>query len=83
MSSLEVATESGVVLETVAGTVLVNGESRKELGRVGGAKSVGELHAGRETLPRVVGLRPPAITLQKKAGQSMLRWETVEETAKE
>lgn len=62
-SPLEIASESSVVLKTVAGSILVNRKSASVLDRVRRTKGLCQFDAGRETLPGIVGLQPPPGTL--------------------
>ena len=61
--ALEISPERGVVLQSVASPVLMNRERALVLDRVGRTKGVGDLEAGRETLPGILGLEPPALAL--------------------
>lgn len=70
MGSLEISSESGVVLESVAGSILVDRKGAGVLSRDGRAESVGNLDAGRETLPRVLSFEPPSVTLRRQRQSS-------------
>lgn len=59
-----VASEGGVVLQSVTGSVLRDREMADVVARVGGTESFGECDGGGETLPGVFGLEPPPLTLE-------------------
>lgn len=63
--SPKVTSERGVVLETVAGSVLVDRKSRAEFSWIGRTQSGGELETCSEALPRIFSRKPPARTLRK------------------
>lgn len=65
LRTLSITTKSSIVLETVTGTILMNRERRLECVRIRRFESSLELHACCETLPRVVGLPPPAAALKR------------------
>lgn len=63
LGALRVSPESGVVLQAVAGTILMHGKRRLEFERLAGLEGCVELHTSRQTLPGVVCLHPPSLSL--------------------
>ena len=62
--TLVISTQSSIMLQPIASTILVNGQVRLVFQRIGRLQRVSEFDARGETLPRIVGLGPPALSVE-------------------
>ena len=62
--TLVISTQSSIMLQPITSTILMNGQVRLVFQRIGRLQRVSEFDTRRETLPGIVGLGPPALSIE-------------------
>ena len=62
--TLVISTESSIMLQPITSTILMNREVRLVFQRIGRLQRVSEFDTRSETLPGIVGLGPPALSVE-------------------
>src|SRR5258706_11361750 len=62
--TLNIASKRGIMLQPIAGSILMDRQARLIHERVGRLECVSEFHAGSKALPCIIRLEPPSLSIQ-------------------
>jgi hypothetical protein len=64
-----ITSKGSIMLQSIAGTVLVDREARGIRRGIGKGESIAKLTAGSQTLPRILSLQPPTLAMEALVGR--------------